>query len=506
MLDNVNRPACWKKTSLPAGPTRSGRAWQGMPLKLCPLGVSQMQWAAVSTVWQPTSVAEHSPSLLHNPAVGWRLSRTPWVILPSIRFGDWALRGRERHSSRTGRAERLRMRVPPAPDYRRRRYSVSMTAQSSPHSSYQERRDTFAAEEKRLAGISFRFSLFRGALFLAFVVCLAVILVRGGRPGWGWWAGSGFWLVAFVGVLPRHDRIIQGQHRFAELRKINEEGLLRLVRSWESLPLPTLPEPGESGRAVARDLNLFGRASLAQLLGTAHTPPGKGLLAIWLLRPALPVEIARRQAAVAELAPEIDLRQQLEVGVRPMEKSAPDLEPFLDWAEDKPWLLDRPWLIWLARLLAVATTAALLLSMGAILPVQIFVILATVNIVLGYRFRERTHGTFNRIEAPEGDFQLYADALERIAGHSYAADELHRIAGDLTVEGHSAHHWMLLLHRRVELSHVRHSSYLYFILQSLLCWDLNILVLLERWQQEAGARVRGWLAALGRFEALAALA
>jgi DNA mismatch repair ATPase MutS len=65
---------------------------------------------------------------------------------------------------------------------------------------------------------------------------------------------------------------------------------------------------------------------------------------------------------------------------------------------------------------------------------------------------------------------------------------------------------MMLLHRRVELSHVRHSSYLYLILQSLLCWDLHVLALLERWQREAGPRVRGWLAALGRFEVLAALA
>jgi MutS-like protein len=373
-------------------------------------------------------------------------------------------------------------------------------------STYRERRDAFAAEEKRLAGISFRFSLLRGALFLTFIICLAVILIRGGRPGWGWWVGAGFWLVAFLGVLPPHERIIQRQRRNRELRRINEEGLLRLARDWDGLPIPSFPEPGEGERAVARDLNLFGRASLAQLLGTVHTPPGKNDLVRWLLHPAPPPEISSRQAAVAELAPEIDLRQQIEVGVRPMEKSPPDLEPFLKWAEDEPWLLKRPLLIWLAWLLAVATPAALLLWMAAVLPIKIFFILATVNIALGYLFRERTHHSFDRVEAPEGDFQLYAEALERITSRSYVAAELQRIAGELTVEGQAAHRWMLLLHRRVELSHARHSSYLYLILQSLLCWDLQILFLLERWQRDAGPRVRGWLAALGRFEALSALA
>lgn len=379
-----------------------------------------------------------------------------------------------------------------------------MSAQTD--STYRERRDAFAAEEKRLAGISFRFSLLRGALFLVFVACLVVILARGGRPGWGWWAGAGFWLVAFLGVLPYHERIVQRQRRNGELRRINEEGLLRLARDWDRLPLPTLPEPREGNRAVARDLNLLGRASLAQLLGTAHTPPGKADLANWLLEPASPAEIAGRQTAVAELAPEVDLRQQIEVGVRPMEKSPPDLESFLRWAEDKPWLLKRPAWIWLAWLLAIVTPAALLLWMAAVLPIKVFFILATVNMALGYRLRERTHSSFDRVETPEASFQLYADALERIAGRSYEADELQKIAGDLTVEGQASHHWMLLLHRRVELSHVRHSSYLYFILQSLLCWDLHVLALLERWQREAGPRVRRWLAALGRFEALAALA
>ena len=306
----------------------------------------------------------------------------------------------------------------------------------TPESVYNQRRDAFAAEERRLAGISFRFSLFRGALFLAFVICLGVILARGGRPGWEWWAGAGFWLAAFVGVLPWHDRIIQRQRRNGELRRVNEEGLLRRARDWERLPRSRrFPSPRRESAPMARDLNLFGRASLAQLLGTVHSPPGKSALSRWLLHPAPPPEIAERQAAVAELAPEIDLRQQLEVGVRPMETSPPDLEPLLRWAEGGPWLLDRPGLIWLARLLAVATPAALLLWVATTFPLRVFLLLAMVNIVLGYLYRGRTHATFDKVESREGDFQRYAEALQRIAAASYTAAELRRIAGELGLEG-----------------------------------------------------------------------
>jgi hypothetical protein len=376
----------------------------------------------------------------------------------------------------------------------------------SPATLYTHRRDTFAAEEARLAGISSRFSLLRGALFLAFVVCLAVILAQRGDPGWGWWAGAGFWLVAFFWVLPYHDRIITRQRREGELRTSNEEGLLRIARDWTRLPLPSLPEPDDMERPIARDVNLFGRASVAQLLGTVHTPPGKTALVDWLLHPANPEEIVRRQEAVAELAPEIDLRQQLEVRARPMDKREPDIEPFLRWAEGEPWLLRRPGMIWLTRILAVLTPAAGLAAALTPLPAGVFLLLATLNIAISYQLRERTHGTFDRIGAREKDFQLYAEALETIAEHPGTAGELRRIAGELTHQDRPAHAWMSLLDYRLDLSDVRHSSYLHLPLAALFLWDFHALLLLEKWQRDAGAQARGWLAALGRFEALAALA
>ena len=377
---------------------------------------------------------------------------------------------------------------------------------ATPDTTYRDRAAAFAAEERHLARISFRFSILRGVLFFAFLVCLAVILVSGGRSGWEWWAGAGFWLVVFLAVLPRHDRVIQRQRRQGELRAINEKGLLRLARDWTGLPLPTLPAPEDAERPVARDLNLFGRASLAHLLGTVHTPQGKASLANWLLHPAPPEEILRRQEAVAELSTEIDLRQGIEVSVRPMEKTPPDVEPFLRWAEGEPWIIHHAGLVWLARFLAVATPIVLLGVTATPLLLRVFLLLVTVNLSLGYRFRDRTYGVFDRVEAREGEFQLYAEAMERIAGRPLNAAELRQILGQLTAGAEPAHFWMNLLHRRVGLSHVRHSALLHLVLQALFCWDVHVLWLLESWQEGAGPRVRGWLAALGRFEALSALA
>ena len=371
---------------------------------------------------------------------------------------------------------------------------------------YRQRRSTFEAEEKRLARISFRYSLLRGALFFGFAGCLAVILVRAGSAFLpGWWIGAAAWLVAFFAVLPVHDRVIGAMRRAADLRTLNDEALDRLARSWDRLPIPQTSVAGTNG-PLARDLDLFGRASLFQLLGTVHTPPGKATLAGWLLQPAAPDVIAARQEVVAELAPEVDFRQQIEVRARPLDRIPPDTGQFLEWAEGEPWLLVRPALLWATRLLPIITIGLLVAAGISDLPLSPGLFFVTVNLVLSYRLRERLEETLNRVSAREGELLRYAEAMEKAAGRPAKAEMLRRNAGLLSSEGVPAHRWMDLLHRRVVMSDARHSALLHFPLQLLLLWDFHMVWLLELWQRAAGRRVRGWLAALGEVEALAALA
>jgi energy-coupling factor transporter ATP-binding protein EcfA2 len=381
---------------------------------------------------------------------------------------------------------------------------MSPSPSPAPRPTYEERRDRFSAEERRLARKSFRFSVVRGGFFVLFLAGLVWILLNARGAGWEQWAAAFAPFVVFLAILPAHDRVIAAQGRAADLRRLNEQGLARLDRDWDRLPLPSPPPVGEG--SLARDLDLFGRASLFHLLGTAHSPTGRLALAGWLSEPAVPEEIVRRQGAVAELAPEVEMRQQLEVRTIGMEKSPADVEPFLRWAEGEPWLLRRPWLVWGARLMAVITVGTGFAALLGILPLWPFLLCFSTNLSLSHFLLGRLMSAFDQIASREKEFQAYGEAMARVAEAAFSSPWLRSRAEILRPEGEPAHRWMELLHRRLELSDIRHSALLHFPLQTLFLWDFHILELLERWQRRAGRHARGWLTALGEIEAVSALA
>src|SRR5215472_14724397 len=211
-----------------------------------------------------------------------------------------------------------------------------------PADEYRERSAAAGREAARLAGVVDRVVDLRLLSFLLAAACAGV----------AWWRGwpllaapAGAFLVAFVALVAWHGRL-SGRQRRAELRRrINEEALLRLARDWDGLAGPTADPPED--HPYAADLDVTGRASLLRLLDTTTTPVGEATLTGWLLAPAAPAAVPERQAAAAELADHLDLREELQLRGRLRAGDRPDPEPFLRWAESdgrpEGWTLLRAW-------------------------------------------------------------------------------------------------------------------------------------------------------------------
>jgi len=95
------------------------------------------------------------------------------------------------------------------------------------------------------------------------------------------------------------------------LAEYYEKGEARLNRKWESLD----EAEGflKQEHFYSTDLDLFGRASLFQLLCSARTQMGRETLANWMRAPASVDEIRNRQAAISELRGRRELPESLAI-------------------------------------------------------------------------------------------------------------------------------------------------------------------------------------------------
>jgi hypothetical protein len=387
-----------------------------------------------------------------------------------------------------------------------------------PRLAYETRRDRFEALR---AGAASRSRTLSHARLAAFLLLLASGVIAELRPGGVQLLVTVLLAAVFIALIVAHQRVRRQERWWETLRDLNRLGLARLARDWDALP-PRRPHvarvdgsgggagkdadgSGES-HAYAEDLDLFGSPALAQLLGPASTPAGREILSGWLLAPSSAAVLRERHAAVRELAPLTDLRDELAALAMPSSRiPAVEIERFLAWAEDEPAL--RIGALRIAAFVVPLTTVALVVAdiTGIIGPaLWIFPLLAAAAITFGPgRALDRT---FRRAFGREGLFRAYPELLERAASIEPASPALQRLREVLTVAGVPAYRQLGRLRRLMHLADIRHSGSVYVIVQLLTLWDVHVMVAVERWRQESGARVRRWLDAVGEIEALAALA
>jgi hypothetical protein len=379
-----------------------------------------------------------------------------------------------------------------------------MTAPTDPAAVYAERRARAADDEGIQDRWSWRLSLARLTAGIVGTGGGLWLLARWGAPPAAAIALAlgGFGLLAVLAAI--HRRVLAAQAHAAGRRRLAEHGLARLGRDFDALPDPEPPAELVS-LPLARDLDLFGRASLFRLVGTVRTPPGRETLARWLVAPAGPAEVTARQSAVRALAPRLDLREELALRAGDLSSGAPFPDRFLAWAAGPRWLASRRGLRWSVGLL----TALVPLLGGAAavtdLPWRLWLLLLVANLAFALLLARRIHPIFDQVSAREGELLVYSRALALLATTTLDEPRLEALRARLLASGADPARELERLHRLGELADLRRSS-IYPVVAALTLWDVHVELAMERWQRRCGGHVREWLASLGEWEALAALA
>jgi len=316
---------------------------------------------------------------------------------------------------------------------------------------------------------------------------------------------SGLWLGApvavFVGVAAYHSRVLRARELAQRSVRYYERAIARVEDRWAG--------SGETGErfldphhVYAADLDLFGEASLFELLSTARTRMGEETLAKWLLAPAPLVEIRERHAAIAELRDQLDLREDLavlggdvRVGVNPDALAA--------WAESANQM-KALWIRKLAPWLAAAAVAGAVVwaVWGMATPLVIVVV---VEAILTWRLRHALDDVLHAAEHAFRDLDLLSGVLARVERHGFEAPRLRALQQQLSSGTVPASQAIARLRSLVDLINSRHNV-MVRILDAPLMYSVQVAFAAEGWRSLYGKSVRSWVAVMGEIEALLSLA
>jgi hypothetical protein len=321
-------------------------------------------------------------------------------------------------------------------------------------------------------------------------------------------------IAAFGILLVIHDRLLRALDQRRRAAIYFESAIARIEDRWIGNG-----EPGDRyldpAHPYAQDLDLFGKGSLFELLCTARTRIGIDTLARWLLEPADPETVRQRQAAVDELRPRLDLREDLAVlaeearsGVNPV-----GLE---EWGEAPPLLQSGSGMLWLFTVLGIAGFIAfwtMVLSMFGLVTLAgpmayvaryTFLLVLLVNGTVMYRKRKQVDSVVAGVEEAANELGLISDVLVRLEQEHFRSPLLASLRASLDVEGDPPSKRLSRLKRLVEYLDSR-DNFFVRILELFVLWTPHVAVRVEDWRRHNGPAVRRWLNAMANIEALCSL-
>lgn len=309
-------------------------------------------------------------------------------------------------------------------------------------------------------------------------------------------------LTAFVVFAIVHERVLKQTRDIKIIITHYERGVARLEDRWAGM--------GESGdrftdamHPYARDLDLFGKGSVFELLCTFRTRAGEETLAHWLLQPAQPDELRARQSAAQELKPRTRFRERLftagnrvRLGLHPDSLAA--------WGEGKTSPALR-WLPVLAAALAVLWVASIVYGFLRNFYTPVLLVSVT-NLIVNRLLMKRLSTSAEAVEVATDDLDLLVEVLRVLEQEQFASPRLARLQSALKTGGIPPSAAVKRLDRiAYYLAQRRNLLLRMFGFNSFLFCTAQLMFRVDAWRREFGPAIRGWLIAVGEFEVLAAL-
>lgn len=326
------------------------------------------------------------------------------------------------------------------------------------------------------------------------------------------------WIIAlaFVAVLIWHESVRYALDCAKTRKDLYSRLMARFERRWADISFRVHPDAKleQCTNASTADLDVFGKRSLYHWMNLASTSIGQRRMAEWITQWQSADRIRERQAAVAELRDQRELREQVLFLANQLSNSHSSPESFTKWASGGSWLQrHRLFHRWsqIGPLLVIAGIAWVVLAKSLESESQQWIglglalagLLGNVVVMLGKV--GAIHDIFQSINSGHREVDGYCD-LYQVLGQIRGDSKLIVQIRNASREGESnAIQGFAKLRRFVLMANLQRNALFYIpylLLQLFFQWDFRVMELLERWQTKFGPESQKWLDALADAEAL----
>lgn len=320
----------------------------------------------------------------------------------------------------------------------------------------------------------------------------------------GWLAvviGIAFFL-AVVSIDTNNNKKIA---HFILLVRINDEEIESLngnfTTKYDGLELqPALHD-------YAYDLDVFGKSSLYQLINRGNTEQGRQLLASNFLT-SLPVEeILERQEAIKELAPLFEWRQQLQAYSLQTPVTNATQKKTEHWLqEDEKYFMADRWkiIVWIYSFITV--TSAIAAALGY-LSSAIFLLLFVFYFFISGSFSKKAIPAHHYLDSIVKEIDTISQLIYWIEEKKFSSILLNRLQTSVQTDRQKAHIRIKELKHILNRFDLRERSPIIFIfINSFLLWDVQQMMLLNKWKRKNKQKLSYWYALIAEFEVLNSLA
>lgn len=381
---------------------------------------------------------------------------------------------------------------------------------------YRERRDRFTDELTKVKARINQISNVRIAIAIVFLILLyrafidhSIFIILAPL------------LIGFIWLVLIHSRLFTQKVHLENLIQINNAEIDSIDGRRDTLH--TGAEFIDAHHPYTHDLDVFGSGSLYQLINRCNTYDGRASLAKLLGQPlASPADIRASQLAVKELAPEVDLRQNLGASGLEINELPSDRQQLLAWLKTEPIAYGRPMIGLMLWALPALTIIALGLYFFDFIPKAIPLALVFTQWIIWGRYSKSINVFHDYISRKKEILEKYAHMLAVIrkdprhqgngahvrsvkdsdARPEFESALLNELVGQARDAGTTVNELVSL----VGQLNARLNFLTAIFVNSLFLYELRCVYRLEKWKADNGSRLPLWLDAISKTEVLSSLA